>query len=483
MPGADTELKLRRELGLVQATSLAITDMVGIGPYITIPLLLAAMGGPHAMLAWFVGALIAFCDGLVWSELGAALPKAGGSYNYLREAYGARGAGRWLSFMMVWQIMFSAPLSVASGSIGFANYVRYLLPGVGPAGERAVAVAFPLLLVALLYRRIRVVGNMSVVLAAGVLVGCLWIIVSAVPHLSSQRLFAFPPGAFQLNWIFWAGLGHSTLYALYDYFGYYNVCYLAEEIRNPGYVIPRAILLSIATVGTLYVLMTASFLSVIPWDDILRSRFIASTFAALLYGATAAKLITLLILWIAFSSVFSLLLGYSRIPYVAAKDGNFFRVFARLHPKGEFPHVSLIALGIVASIFSLGRLNEVIPGLVATRVLIQYLPQTIGFFLLRSRAPDLARPFRMWLYPIPGIISICGWIYVLGTTGQDTGRLIRIIGVEILVTPMRFAIGVLVLGTAVYLIRAGRGGEWPFGNKLSGVGDEQSGMAPQSDDT
>ena len=370
--------KLRRELGLVQATSIAITDMVGIGPYITIPLFLAAMGGPQAMLGWFVGALIAFCDGLVWAELGAAMPKAGGSYNYLREAFGPRGAGRWLSFMMVWQIIFSAPLSVASGSIGFASYFHYFVPHMPAWGIRVLAACFPLLLVALLYRRIGAIGKISVVLVAGVLGGCLWIVVSGVPHLSAARLFDFPSGAFQMNWLFFAGLGHATLYALYDYFGYYNVCYLAEEIRDPGRVIPRAIMFSIILVGALYVLMTSSFLSVIPWQEVMRSKFIASEYIEILQGAVAGKAMTLLILWIAFSSAFSLLLGYSRIPYVAATDGNFFKVFAKLHPKGEFPHVSLITLGIIASFFSLFKLNEVIPGLIATRVLIQYLPQTIG---------------------------------------------------------------------------------------------------------
>src|SRR5438046_3110454 len=270
MPHADAKPALRRDLGLVQATALAITDMVGIGPYITIPLFLAAMGGPQAMLGWLVGALVAFSDGLVWAELGAALPKAGGSYNYLREAYGPRSAGRWLSFLMIWQIMFSAPLSVASGSIGFASYLNYLVPGLPAWGVRAIAGAFPLLLVVMLYRRIGTIGNISVVLVAGVLAGCLWIVFSGAPHLSAARLFAFPPEAFKLNWVFWAGLGHATLYALYDYFGYYNVCYLAEEIRNPGYVIPRAILLSIASVGALYVMMTASFLSVIPWQEIVK---------------------------------------------------------------------------------------------------------------------------------------------------------------------------------------------------------------------
>jgi len=438
---------LRRELGLLQATSLAITDMVGIGPYITIPLLLATMGGPQAMLGWLVGAAVAFSDGLVWAELGAALPKAGGSYNYLREAYGPTGAGRWLSFLMVWQVMFSAPLSVASGSIGFASYFHYFTPGMPAWGERLMAACFPLLLVALLYRRIGLIGNLSVVLAAGVLAGCIWIIASGLPHFSASRLFAFPPGAFEMNWVFWAGLGHATLYALYDYFGYYNVCYLAEEIRNPGRVIPRAILLSIATVGTLYVLMTSAFLSVIPWQRLLHTKFVASEYIQILQGGAAGKVMTALLLWIAFSSVFSLLLGYSRIPYAAALDGNFFRVFARLHPEGRFPYVSLMVLGAIAALFSLGKLSEVIGSLIATRVLIQYLPQTIGFFLLRRRQPDLARPFRMWFYPVPGLISIAGWLYVLITAAPKS---------------LLFAGAILLIGSFAYSIRAQRSAEWPF---------------------
>ena len=438
---------LRRELGLVQATALAITDMVGIGPYITIPLLLATMGGPQAMLGWLVGAVLAFCDGLVWAELGAALPKAGGSYNYLREAYGPHRMGRWLSFLMVWQIIFSAPLSVASGSIGFADYLHYLAPQLTPWEMRGLAAAFPLLLVALLYRRIGAIGNLSVVLVAGVMIGCLWIALSGVPHLSAARLFDFPPGAFHLNMIFWVGLGHATLYALYDYFGYYNVCYLAEEIRDPGRVIPRAIMFSILTVAALYIMMTASFLSVIPWRKAIESRFIASVYVEILFGSAAGRIMTVLLLWIAFSSVFSLLLGYSRIPYAAAVDGNFFPVFARLHPKGNFPHISLITLGLIASVFSLGHLNEVIGSLVATRVLIQYLPQTIGFFLLRLRAPDMPRPFRMWFYPIPGIISLLGWVYVLATAA---GR------------SLIFAFLIFAVGTAAYMARARVRREWPF---------------------
>lgn len=243
-----------------------------------------------------------------------------------------------------------------------------------------------------------------------------------------------------MNWVFWAALGHATLYALYDYFGYYNVCYLGGEIRDPGRVIPRAILFSIALVGALYLLMNISILSVIPWRQALGSTFIASTYIQSLHGQAAANAMTLLMLWVAFASVFAVLLGYSRIPYAAAADGNFFGVFARLHPRGNFPYVSLVTLGLTASVFSLFRLPDVIGSLVATRVLAQYLPQAIGFFVLRYRAPDMPRPFRMWLYPLPGIISIAGWIYILATSARKS---------------LLFAASVFVAGSIAYAI-AGR---------------------------
>jgi basic amino acid/polyamine antiporter, APA family len=286
-----------------------------------------------------------------------------------------------------------------------------------------------------------------------VLGGCFWIIAAGLPHLSAARIFDFPPGAFHLSLIFWAGLGHATLYALYDYFGYYNVCYLAEEIREPGRVIPRSIVGSILIVGALYILMNTSILSVVPWREAQHSQYIASTYIARLYGHWAGSVMSLLMLWIAFASIFSLLLGYSRVPFAAAEDGNFFRAFARLHPTEGFPYVSLLTLGVTAAAFSLLKLPEVITSLVATRVLLQYLPQAVGFFVLRFRAPEMPRPFRMWLYPIPGLISILGWIYILTTSSP--GSLV-------------FALAVFAVGTAAYLIRAKHRREWPFGDVISG---------------
>jgi APA family basic amino acid/polyamine antiporter len=431
----------------VQATALAITDMIGIGPFITIPLFLGTMGGPQAMIGWLLGAALAFCDGLVWAELGAAMPKAGGSYNYLREAFGPATVGRWFSFMVVWQVIFSAPLSVASGSIGFANYFHYLVPSLPEWSIRVFASLVPLVLILVLYRRIREIGNLSVVLLIGVLAGCFWIVVSGLPHLSADRVFDFPPNAFRMDFAFWVGLGAATLFAMYDYFGYYNVCYLAEEIRDPARVIPRAMLFSILLVATLYILMNLSILSVIPWREVQGNKFIASTYIETLQGIGAGNLMTLLMLWIAFSSVFSVLLGYTRIPFAAAVDGNFFSAFARLHPKGDFPYVSLITLGLIASAFSLLKLPEVIGSLVAIRVSSQYLPQAIGFFVLRFRRPDMPRPFRMWLYPLPGIAIICGWIYILATSRLQS---------------LLLAVAVFAMGSAAFFARSWRKREWPF---------------------
>ena len=439
---------LRRDLGLPQSTALAVTNMIGIGPFITISLMLGTMGGPQALLGLALGALLAFCDGLVWAELGTAMPKAGGTYNYLQAAYGPRTWGRWLSFLVVWQVIFSAPLSVASGSIGLAQYLTYLVPSLAEGGVRWVAAAVPLVLTFLLYRRIRAVGTISLVLLAGVLAGCFWIIGSGMQHVNPAIIFDFPAESFQVTTLgFWDGLGGATRYALYIYFGYYNVCFLAGEIRNPGRVVPRAMLGAIGAVAVIYFLLDASVLSVVPWREAMESEYIASTYIERLYGSWAGGLMTVLVLWIAFSSVFSVLLGYTRFPFRAAEDDNFFRAFSRLHPSGDFPTVSLVVMGLIASVFSFLDLRSVIASLIATRILLLFLPQTIAFFLLRRTKPDMPRPFRMWFYPLPGIISILGWLGVLATSDLPA---------------LLFALGIFLVGTGLFLARAWQRHEWPF---------------------
>ena len=470
--------RLIRGIGTGAATALNMIDMIGVGPFITIPLILSTMGGPQALLGWLLGALFAVCDGLVWAELGAAMPGSGGSYRYLREIYGPMRLGRVISFLFIWQLSFSAPLSIASGAIGLAGYASYLLPGleyqyaahnwslqipllgtlqVGWIVSRATfaSIAVVVLATLLLYRKITSIGWMSKLLLGGVTATVAWIIVAGLTHFNAARAFSFPPGAFHLSNGFFLGLGSAMLIATYDYWGYYNVCFLGDEVKEPAKTIPRALLLSIFLVACLYVVMNVSILGVVPWQEITHSDgsgnklYVVSIFMQRIYGPWAASLATGLVMWTAFASVFSLMLGYSRVPYAAALDGNYFRAFARVHPEHRFPYVSLLALAGVASLFCFLSLADVIAALVVIRITLQFLVQAIGLIVLRIRRPDLPRPFRMWLYPLPALLASAGFIYVLVVRTNSLKQI-------------RYAVVILVTGLLLYLVRALRSHEWPF---------------------
>jgi amino acid transporter len=414
---APQENGLVRGFGLVQATALNMSNMVGVGPFITIPLIIASMGGPQCMLGWLLGAVLALCDGLVWSELAAALPGTGGTYLYLREALRNTRFGAILPFLFIWQFIFSGPLEISSGLIGIAQYVGYFWRGMSPLESHVVSVAVGVLLIILLYRGITAVGRLTVALWIGMLITVLWIIVSGLANFQSKLAFDFPPGAFHFSTGFFAGLGSAMLIAMYDYLGYYDICYVGGEVRNPARVIPRSIIYSVIAIAVLYLLMNLSLIAVVPWREAVQSKFIASQFIEKLHGARAASVVTALVLWTALASVFALLLGYSRIPYAAAVSGHFFKIFARLHPSGRFPYVSLLVMGGLAIIGSLWTLDAVISALVTSRILIQFIGQIGALDYLRRHRPDIQRPFRMWLYPVPSAVAFVGWTYVFLTSG------------------------------------------------------------------
>jgi APA family basic amino acid/polyamine antiporter len=474
---------LIRGMGLWSATALNMIDMIGVGPFITMPLVLAAMGGPQALLGWIAGALLAVCDGLGSAELGAALPGSGGSYTYLREIYGPQKWGRLISFLFIWQLSFSAPLSIASGCIGLVGYASYYWPGlqtvyaahsaalplpwagalqvnwvVTPGTALAILICY--FTVFLLYRRITAIGRLSRMLWFVVMGTIGWIIFAGLTHFNAARAFDFPPGAFTLSPAFFTGLGGALLVATYDYWGYYNVCFLGDEIKDPGRNIPRALLLSIGLVACLYLLMNLCILAVVPWREMLSAGqnssglYVVSLFMQRVYGAWAARIVTGLVIVTAFASVFSLTLGYSRVPYAAAQDGNYFRVFAKLHPVHRFPHISLLALGIVAAAFCFLQLKDAIAALVVIRIVIQFIVQAVGVIVLRVRRPELPRPFRMWLYPLPALVAIAGFLFILFNRKNALKE-------------VRYAAVILVAGIIIYLTRAWMGREWPFGRVTS----------------
>jgi amino acid transporter len=230
-------------------------------------------------------------------------------------------------------------------------------------------------------------------------------------------VFDFPAGAFTFSTGFVAGLGSAMLIAMYDLLGYYDVCYVGGEVRDAARVIPRSIIYSVLAVSAIYALTNLSLISVVPWREAMQSKFIASQFIEKLYGTRAASVVTVLVLWTALASVFALLLGYSRIPYAAAQTGHFFKVFARLHPSGKFPHVSLLVMGVLSMVASLWTLDAVISALITSRILIQFIGQILALDYLRRHRADIERPFRMWLYPLPSVIAFLGWTYVFATSG------------------------------------------------------------------
>jgi fructoselysine transporter len=446
-----TEIKpdstgLERGLGLKEAVALNMIEIVGIGPFVVSSLVIHAMGGPQALIAWLAGALLATLDAFVWSELGAAMPKAGGTYVFLREAYGPQRWGRLMSFLFVWQTFVQAPLSVASASIGFAKYAGYLHP-LSPFASKAISGSLVIFLVILLYRRITIIGKISVLLWIGVVATLLWLIWGGMSHFNAKIAFDFPPGAFHLSWLWFAGLGSAMVSTIYSYWGYYNICHLGGEIKDPERNIPRGIFLSVLGITILYLALQTSILGVVPWREAQNSDFIASLFVERLYGQAAARFVTGMILWIAVASAFSVLLGASRVPYSAARDGNFFPIFARVHPTKHFPHVSLLVLAGLAFIFSVSlKLKEAIAGILAMRLLVQFIGQAVGVMLLRKRRGTAGLPFKMWLYPLPAVLTMIGWAWLFWQTGATR----------------KWGLAEIALGTLAFLIRAREVRQWPF---------------------
>jgi len=440
---------LERRLSLGQATAINMTDMVGIGPFITMPMVIGMMNGPYFLYAWIAGAFLSIVDAMVWSELGAAFPKAGGSYNFLKEAYGKNGAGKMMSFLFVWQTMIQAPLVIASAAIGFSKYFSYLIP-LNSTTERIVSGSVVVLIIFLLYRKIDTIGKISVFLWSGVIITMFWIIGGGIAHGNFLSPITNINTGMHLDYAFVTAIGFASVKSVYSYLGYYNVCHLGSEIKNPSKNIPRSMLISIAGIAVLYLMMNVSVVSVMPWQHAKDSKFVVSEFIQILAGNGAAKVATCLILWVAFASVFSATLGYSRIPYAAAADGEFFPVFAKIHPTKNFPYVSLLFMGGVAFIFSLlfiADLGKVISAILAMRIIVQFIGQAIGLLLLRSKKSDIQFPYKMPMFPVPVILAIAMWLFILISTGS---RL------------MIWGLLIIGLGTIVYFIKAKVRKEWPF---------------------
>jgi amino acid transporter len=244
-----------------------------------------------------------------------------------------------------------------------------------------------------------------------------WVIVAGVFSFSWAQAFDFPPEARRLDANLVRAMAAAGLLAMYNYGGYSNICNIGDEIRSPARTMPRAIVLSIVIVVVLYVVMSTVILGMVPWRDAQQTRtiaslFIARTFTDPAHGRIAAIVMTALILFVTASSLYAIVLGYSRIPFAAARDGEFFSAFGRLHPTKHFPHVSLITIGAVTIPFCFFSLGQLVNWLIQVQILLQFVWQCAAVMLLRRYRPDIAKPFKMWLYPLPALISLAMWLYI-----------------------------------------------------------------------
>ncbi|MCU1224184.1 MAG: amino acid permease [Edaphobacter sp.] len=439
--------QLDRGMSLAGAVSTNILNMVGVGPFLTIPLALAAMGGPQAMLGWILGAVLCLCDGMVWAELGSALPRSGGPYHYLLQAFGPKGWGRLISFLFLWQSLLIGPLSIASGAVGFGEYASFLAPHLRHGHLVLIAMALCLLNTALLYRNIRSISIVSIVIMTAVVGTCAWIIISGATHFNTAIAFSFPAHAFHPSRAFWFGLGSATLIAVYDYGGYNNVCLIGEEVQEPRKTIPRAVIFSIVLVAILYLAMNLSILGTVPWQQGQYSKAIVADYMEMLYGHWGGVLVSGFVLIAGWGSVFAILLGFSRVPYTAAVDGHFFKPFARLHPTERFPSTSLLVMGGLSAVACLFSLADLISVLIVVQTMFQFAAQCVAVILLRRKTAASAGAFRMPFYPLPALVALAGWSYIVISS-----------------KPSHIAIGfgMALIGTTIYLLQAKKKLEWPF---------------------
>jgi APA family basic amino acid/polyamine antiporter len=459
LPGTPVTVVLPKKFGLLNAISINMSNMVGTGPFITVPAILATMGGPQSLICWFLGAVIAIADGLVFAELGTTFPSSGGSYNYLRECFGREGLGRLMAWLFVWQFLFSGTLEIATSNVGMANYTGFLFKGlVGrPWAMRCLAASFSVIAMILLYRKIRDIARIMMVLWIGLLLTSVWVVGEGMLHLQPHLLFDFPARAFHLNMAFLLGLGNGTMLVMFNFLGYYNICHLGDEVRDPERVIPVSILSSIGIVLLLDLGISVAFTGVLPWREMIQPGTViydavGSVFMQRVAGFWASQGLTVMVLVTAFASTYSLMLGYSRIPYAAALDGTFFRFFSKTHASKHFPHRSLLLVGILSAIASFFDLVQIITALILVRILVMFVGQIIGLLLLRRRRPDTPRPFRMWLYPLPALFAMGCWLYIfLVQAFEPQGW-----------KYMLYVVVVIVSGIVLFLLLARRQRYWPF---------------------
>ena len=426
---------LVRALGLGQATMLNMIDMVGIGPFVALPIILLAFPGQFSLVPWLFGAVVSLADGLIWAEMGAAWPEAGGSFIFLQKLYRGR-LGRMFAFLYSMQTSIHLPLVITSASLGLVNYLKYVVV-LDFWQTKLVMVGIVVIVVALLYRKISSVGKIGTVMSVVMVLVLVWTIITGGMAYSAGTMagntVSRPIFSGWQNTAFWILTGQYSAKAVYAYLGYYNVCNIGGEIKSPTKNIPRSILLSIFFISVLYIGMQWGVAGAIPIAKIKDGNApLLSILFEQVYGKRVAYLVTVILVVVACSSLFALMLGYSRIIYASAKEGLHFKPLAHLHPTKHFPDYVLLVFGAIAMVFCLifKEASSVFSFIVVTRIFIQFIPQAVGVMAMRVRKRKDELPFKMPLYPLPAVLSILTWLFLFFSAGRQS---IGVVSVGLLV--------------------------------------------------
>lgn len=403
----NTEFK--RDLGLFEGVSVIGGIMIGSGIFFLGSFVLQRthLAPGLALLAWLAGGVISLLAGLCYAELGAAMPRAGGAYVYLSEAYGPI-----VGFLSGWTSFFvGASGSIAALAVAFATYFSALVP-LSALAIKLLAAGVIVFLTVINALGVRLGGKVQNFFMVAKLLPIVVLIIAGLASGSAENAFTVSPGGSGLI----SSFGMALIAALWAYEGWHNINNIAEEIKDPRRNLPLALLIAIGGVTLVYVLFNYALLRVLPAAEIAADAKPAAAAARLIFGPWGTSLVTLGALISIFGSTNGCVLVFPRIYYAMARDGLFFPFFTAVHPRYRTPVPSLIASAVVSIILLWTGTFQQLTTMVVFSGWIFYTLTIGSVFVLRRKYPDLARPYKVWGYPVVPLVSILTSLFLLGNT-------------------------------------------------------------------
>lgn len=401
--------ELRRDLGLLQAAMAVVGIVVGSGIFVLPAVVFAAARAPGlGIAAWVLAGLMSVAAALTLAELAAAMPKAGGTYVYLREAY-----GDWMAFLQGWSTFLAYNSAMqASLAMLFASYLGALVP-LSPTAQSLVGVAAIIFVTAVNIYGVRFGGWLQVISTLGKLIPIALLILGGLAHFNVQNLQpVLPEGGIGI------ALAGAVLPVLWAYDGWMNVGQLAEEIRQPQRNLPLALIGGLMFVTVIYALFCVALVSVIPMQDMLGVEKPVVPMAEALFGSRGGWLITLGMVVSMFGTLNGLTMTGPRYYFAMARDRLFpaARWMSEVHPTAKTPAHSLQLCALWATVlFFSGTFEQLLNMVVFVSWLFNVFSM-VAVLVLRRTRPDMERPYKVWGYPIIPLVGIASGIWVLGSS-------------------------------------------------------------------